>query len=403
MRPESATLYAVSGLLLISVLCVGGRLYVNTQPAPGHASPGKPPKTFEPAADLVKSSLPKPVVRAGDSSPLVSQMRAIVALATSIDRTKALLELTAGFRREEDWKTALAVLEELSARRNPSLLDLILTAWTEADPQAAMNHAIESKSGMERVLAAWIASDPDGVLSYLASAEAKEKPEIWRTLVTTAGNLFGGDLPRLERLLKSIPEDERVRVLTYLKPKITAPLESIKPWVASLDPWMKDTVVRMLMQSQSDMKGRLAIAADFPEQIGPREQSLIYASWMKENEAEAMTAFEAMEPGPQHQAALGAAIMHYYQSARVKDALGLYQKWPEQVGQSFLSDLLLCERPEDAEVILAAIPLHQSESLRLNRYRVALEMWSQKDPEAARKWLEENEVPEIVRKEWEGK
>ncbi|QJE98864.1 hypothetical protein [Luteolibacter luteus] len=404
MKPESATLYAVSGLLLLSALCVGGRIYVDEKGGAAALPPAKPAKALgDPAPEVARGALPKPMARPGDSSPLVSQLRAILALGTTIDRTKALLALTAGFKDPEDWRRALTALDELGVRRGFSGWDVIMYAWAESDPLTAMTYSIENKVGTDYVMEIWLSVDPDGALAYLESPEGKQEIQIWRNLVGSTMNRLGGDLPRLERLLKAIPENERRMVAPYLKTKFTAPYETLKPWVGSLDPWLKEAVVRMLMQGLPDMQQKLVVAADFPEQVGAQGQSMIYAAWMKENEAEAMAAFDAMEEGPSHKAALGAAMMHYYRSARLAEALELYKKWPEEVGQPFLSDLLLCERVEDAEVILASIPLHQSESLRLNRYRVALEMWFSKEPDAVRKWLAENEVPEIVRKEWDGK
>ena len=403
MKPESATLHAVSGLLLMSALCVGGRFYVDGKPDATQVLPAKSAKAFEAAVEPKRSALPKPVVKPGDSSPLVSQLRAIQALATKIDRTKALLELTAGFKSEEDWRRAFAALGELAMRRGFGGWDVILSAWAESDPHAAMSYAIESKVGTNHVLDTWLSGDPDGALAFLESGEGKQEIEIWRNLIASTVSRLGGDLPRMERALRAIPEKERRMVAPYLRPVFTVPYETVKPWVAALDAWAKDTVVGMLLRSVPGVQAKLAVAADFPEQAGPEKYSSIYGAWMKENEAEAMAAFEAMEPGPMHKAALRAALMHFYSSARVGDALGLYKKWPAEVGQPFLSDLLLCERVEDAEVILEAIPLHQSESLRLNRYRAALSMWFEKEPEAVRKWLKENEVPEIIRKEWEGK
>jgi hypothetical protein len=45
----------------------------------------------------------------------------------------------------------------------------------------------------------------------------------------------------------------------------------------------------------------------------------------------------------------------------------------------------------------------ENDSLRLPLYRCALELWFKEDPQAARKWLAENEVPEQVHREFEGK
>lgn len=403
MKPESATLYGVSGLLLLSALCVGGRHYVDSRPEPARAPTAKAVAMLPTDSGQGMNALLKPMTKPGDSSPLVGQMRAIHAMVTQVDRTKALLALMADFKRE-DWKRAFAAIDELGIQRNFIGRDTILSGWTEVDPDAAMDWAIENKEAVANVLRTWLSNDPDGALGFLESEKGKRSIEMWRNLIASAVSGLGNDLPRLARAIRSIPEKERIMVGPYLKPDFKLVSHgTLKPWVEAWDPESKGWVVEILLRNLPGSEAKLALARDFPEYAGPEKYGPIYGAWMKENEAEALAAFAEMEPGPLHKAALFAAVGHMYSSGRLAEAFELYEKWPAEVGQPFLSELLLCERAENAELILGKIPLHDAESLRLNRYRVALEMWFQKEPDAARKWLKENELPEIVRKEWEGK
>src|SRR5690606_13704060 len=102
---------------------------------------------------------------------LLKQLQAPVAMGNEADRTQAVLELISRFK-PEDWQRALS----REARRTVSkpgppepggIQELIIAAWTEVDPEAAMKWSGAQGFLGFQVMTAWIGKDPDAALDYM--------------------------------------------------------------------------------------------------------------------------------------------------------------------------------------------------------------------------------------------
>ncbi|WP_035607304.1 hypothetical protein [Haloferula sp. BvORR071] len=401
MKPETATALTVSLLLVGSALCVGARYTIDRQDT-GISSPKDQAATLPKAPeDSRNTKAGRSATKPSDPQVLEQRLRAIFATSNEADGARAVLDLVAAFKGD-DWALALDTMKKIGASSGSAWYLLIISAWTESDPQAAMAWATANK--MESyVLPAWLHKDPDAAIAFLKSKDdLGSTPRVLG--FARAMEALAGDLPRIREILMAVPERSGRMLVEQAHPRFSKiPADTFYAWADSFEGVRREQVMHLVLTNLEGADAKLAFARRFPDDIGPRNYGPIYQDWFKADEAAALKAFEDMEPGPMHEAALYAIANGLYMKGRLAEALALTRRWPEKISNGFLSDLLLGGDAKDSPLILAEIPRLQDGPLKVNRYQCALALWFQADPAAARKWLAENEVPEQVRKEFEGK
>jgi hypothetical protein len=403
MKPETATTLAVSLLLAGSALCVGGRYTIDRQNAAAQSGANRTaasahvPEKSQPAAKAERAA-----ARPSDPETSAKRLRAILATSNQADGMRALLEWVSDFK-DEDWPVAMEAFDKVGIGSGGPSYVLILSTWTELDPQAAMAWAI-SKDGRESyVIRAWMGKDPDEAMAFIKSLD-KDRSELKMSLVTEAIGMLGGDLPRIGQLLMDVPERSRAMLVQQAHPKISnVPPETLYAWADSFETPLRGQVLSLILSNLQGAEPKLALAQRFPEEIGPEKYGSIYRDWFNADESGVMEELESLQPGPMHGAAVFGIAHGLSMKGRLPEAIALTKRWPEEITQYFLADLLLCSDVKHAPLILAEIPRLKNDELKVNRYHCALEPWLKENPEAARKWLAENEVPEQVRREFEGK
>lgn len=333
---------------------------------------------------------------------MAERLHAILVTGRPADRTRALLDLIQDFR-SEDWSQALEALDRFGLRRGTLAWDLIIAAWVESDPHTAMAWTIRDNGGMARTaLTAWMEDDIESALVYLESPQSREPIEVWRFLMRTASEQGVNELPRLGRLLAAIPE-EQMRMM-QLSPRLeNIPPERLKAWVTDLEPGVRKHAIQLLKWSLKTLEAKLALGRDFPDEVGAEYYGAIHGKWMETDEAAALASFETLELGPVHQAALAGISMELGRKGRFEEAFALTRRFPQEATHLLLTDLMNECDLDDPELVLQEIPRLEYEWSRLERYRATLQLWLDRDPEAARRWMSENEVPVQVRRDLEGK
>ena len=402
MKPETATVLTVTLLLAGSALCLGVRHAIDTPSESAWTPEDRIGGRARSVVEAGKTSGMEPPA-AGPSGPeaMTKQLRSLLLTANDADRTRALLELVSRFETG-DWPLALEALAKIDIVLGSPGYDLILFAWTEADPEAAMAWATQKQIGYYAIRA-WIGKDPDAALAFLTSPASGDPSSQWSRMAR-AIEVLGDDLPRIAKLISATQGSQRLMLVQQARPnfgKISP--ETAKAWVDSLDPSLKDHGLNLLLTNLQGVEAKLALARDFPDEIGPEKYGSIYDAWMKSDEAAALASFESLEPGRLHRAALLGVAHGLCRNGKFPEAIALTKRWPEETTDLLLSDLMIGRGTKNAALVLGEIPRLKSESLRLDRYRHALEPWLKEDPEAAKKWLRENEVPEQIRKEFEGR
>jgi len=403
MKPETATIVTVGLLLAGSAWCVGARVATDRERAnqQGRESKGEAAlRAPEETRKTVKTERPAPLP--SDPDALAARLRAMLRTSNQSDSTRALLELVPTLK-DGDWPLVLEALDKIGMVWGSNGHALIIYAWTERDPQAAMAWAKSRNGGESYVMRAWIGKDPDAALAYLKSvAGDRSTPNV--LMLAGAVGAFGKDLPRIRELLMAVPERSSRMLVQQAHPQLTGiPADTLYAWADGFEGPRRESVMELLLTNLEGVDAKLSLARRFPDDIGPEKYGSIYREWFNADEAAAFKALEELEPGPLHKSAVFGVTCALYQKRRLPEAIALTKRWPEEISQVFLSDLLLIDEMKHAELILAEIPRLQNDELKVNRYHCVLDPWFKENPEKARKWLAENEVPEQVRKEFEGR
>lgn len=405
MKPETATVITVTLLLAASALCVGARHVADRQHASAAARSGKA-GTLDRGPEESRKTLKVVWTPALPSDPdaMTARLRALARTSNEADRNRVVLELIPPLK-DGDWPLVLETLGKIGVVWGTNGHGLILSAWSETDPQAAMAWVRKEKGeGSESyVVQAWLGKDPDAALAFLKTL-SKDLSTINQLILARGIGSLGGDLPRISELLMAVPEGHCRFLTQQSRVRLSGlPAETLCAWADSFEGIRRKAVMELVLDNLEGMEAKLALAQRFPDDIAPEKYASIYVEWAKSDEAAALAALESIEPGPTHQAVLGGVLLGLNAKRKAPEMFALTRRWPEEIMDGFLADLILDAGTEHAALSLAETPRIKSEPLRLNRYSIVLGDWFRTDPEAARKWLAENEVPEQVRKEFEGK
>lgn len=403
MKPQTATFTAVSLLLAASAVCVSVRHAADARNAGASGNPDDLQTTIAavegPAGE---TSRDRPGGGKADAGTLAKQLRSVLATANRADRYRALLKRAERFEAA-DWPLALEALSSMGMVVGGGEHALLLSAWTDSDPAAAMAWAESQEAGSLVVMSAWIGKDPDAALAYLQSPDRNHDVR-WCLLTARAMGAFGEDLPRLTKLLTALPEKSRTMILQQGGPRLDGiNPETRRAWIDSLEPSLRKPLLMTMLRNLPGVEAKLALAQAHPDDLGPETYGSIYSAWAKEDREDAVAALEEIEPGPMLRSAVCGTIFGLFESSHLAEAIELMKRYPDEMTDGFLGDMTIYSSDDKAELLLEVVPLIKNASLQVIRYREILSNWATKEPAAVRRWLGEHEVPHQVRKEFEGR
>lgn len=432
MKARTASIVAVSLLLGMSALSVGARHYADSRASkkasdlPAKAKFNGSPTTTLPAVLTEKTKVPP---LEGDG--LMKQLHALVAIRNEADRTQAVLELVSRFK-PEDWQRALSrealqIVSKPGVPERGSIQDLIVAAWTEADPEAAMAWARAGGFRGFMVITAWIGKDPDAALDYFKKNFKNDNNGNITPMVGKAIEALGDDLPRIARAIREVPEEWREYATVHAQPSFeNLTMAEMRPFVESLDPPFKTLGFHLLIGGLPGHEARLALLREFPDLVEPRSYQPIYQEWTKSDSSAAILSVEQMPTGKMREAALGGVLSELGKRENLSELFATARRFHEEIPDERMANLIASAVPNernrsgdlfipdertkpvpgapavrDVELALAEVPRIESEELRERLYRHVIDGWLVEDRAAATKWLEQNELPEGLSKDFQ--
>ncbi len=432
MKARTATIATVSLLLGLSALSAGGRLYVDARAS--QRALDRPVNAKLQAAE----SIPLPATPVGkakapslEGDGLIKQIQALMAIQNEADRTRAVLDLVSRFK-PEDWRRALSrdtfrMISKPGPPEPGGIADLLISAWTEVDPEAAMKWSGAQGYRGFLVITAWIGKDPDAALDYLRDNMRNGNNGNVAAMVGKAIDALGNDLPRIARAIREVPEDCRELGPWRAQPGFkNLQAAEIRAFLDSLDPPFKLHGVDLLLRGVKDHETRLALLRDYADVAGPWSCYPIYKEWPKSDLHAALQSVEQMEAGKKRAAAVRGLLTGLAREDDLSPLFSTMRRFRQDLHEERMADLIAGavsndtnrsgegfeiledEKPpvprpttRNAAIALAEVPGIQSEALREQLYRHLITCWLAEDRAAARKWLRRNELPEELRKEFE--
>lgn len=323
----------------------------------------------------------------------VARAEGFLALAATLD-ADSFAGVVAEFR-------SLGLTEE-----RMSEYGILLHAWGQADPEGALDYAIENTGtpfARQTILASWAAYDPDAALAFANGNAEEGKPN--GLLVGVIRGMAPEDLPRATHIMGTLPRSvERGEALRSILPLVLREgVDGALAWTGTIgESILRQGATTYIAESvaESDPRRAAEIVLALPDrEFQTRNIDDISRRWAEESLDEAVAWAESLEPDVLSRAAEGiVAEMASDDPARASE-------WMESLAGTTNLDpaigtFVRQAARSDPELALAWNGQVGSDRFREHNYHSVLGAWMRNDPEAARSWIAARsaELPESLRR-----
>ncbi len=337
----------------------------------------------------------------GASTNRASRFVAILSNENPLERNRALLafidQLGPG-----DFKQAIADLRklDLSDSREGEYL-LLLSAWAEADPLAALAYAdqeTDDEFASQTILTTWASKDPEAAILWAQSNH--EGSDANPYLSGIIRSLAASDPIRATELLATMPKStERGDALDFFLPHlIQQGSVATQTWIAGLadEALRNGAMLRVASDlAVTDPAGTAAWLLANPSQATDRRIDDVYGTWASQDQAAALSSFAALPAGEARSDALR-GLVSATAATNPQAAVTLMDRFPTDVTDRVVQNFIWQSYDTDPTIAASQISRIQDEHGREQMYRRVLSNWIDTDPAIAQAWIQANPVPQTV-------
>lgn len=325
-------------------------------------------------------------------------------LTNPLDRSRHLIALI-DTMAPADFAEALASFDSnnLSNQRS-SEYALLLNAWGKADPAGAIAYAQSSKNqeyATKEVLASWASNDTAAALQWARENHQGDSANPWLTGIIKG--IVNSDPIQATALLQELPySSERGSALNEIIPHI-AKLGTAEAnnWLKSIeDPQLRNGATRALANSLSAQDPQSAslwaatLSNDDDRKVAVTN---VMKTWAEQQPLEALAWLETL-PNSDQAAAEPSFISSYAQH----DPNAAADWLDERVESDNYQDLLVnfARGTISTDPVLALNYGNEIENERSRSRTVGRALWTlyRQDQDSARNWIENNELPDRVKR-----
>lgn len=371
-------------------------MLANRPGAAGTTTPQKPTKTgIRPIQTTANPSTKSIQTR-------LLEMENILRNGNTLQRSRAMLSWINTLELNE-FKQAVEHFRTLGLS-NETLTEynMLLSAWAEMDPVAALEHMNESNAeqdATDTVLAAWASRDPDAAIRWATANHNGQDANPY--IAGIIRGLAATDPERATAILQEMPfSKERGEALTAIMPHVLqlGP-EKAREWIANLtDEKLRDGATARFakeMAKQNPAETASWLLANLGEN-STRSVDEVYQEWAKTDPAAALSSFESLPPGEAQRRALGGLVQTQSREDPAA-AANLMNQYPEIRDERMIRRFIWNTFRENPALAINQIASLEDERRRNQSYSRLFEMWQGRDPQAANQWLETANLPEQVR------
>jgi hypothetical protein len=331
----------------------------------------------------------------------LAKLAAMLRGENPLERNRALLTLLdqlspADFGAVIAQFNSLGITDERTAE-----YAMLLSAWTLADPQAAMAYAKENDDDFAQntILTTWATNDPEAAIRW-ANSQFKDKGAN-PYLAGIIRGIAQTDLTRAAALLTGMPRSvERGEALDFMLPHYVARgTDETRKWIASLtDDSLRNGAIERAAESlaETDPAATAAWLIAHPGDAARQRMDDVYSIWAEKDPQAALTSFGSLPPGETRTNALR-GIVTSMAPGNAKAAIALMDRNPADVTDRLVQSFIWHSAGSDPAAAASQIMRIGNERQRDRMYDRLLGNWLDNDPTAAKTWLTQNAVPEAVR------
>lgn len=332
-----------------------------------------------------------------------AKLESILRGENALDRNRALLAYIDQLG-PADFQQAVADFRSLGITEDRlGEYSLLLTAWANVDPTAALAFAKDSTSGKfatNAVITAWAANDPEGAIQWAnANFDGKGANPYLPGIIRAIAN---ADPSRASDLLTSMPRStERGEGLDALLPSLLRQgAASTRAWIDALadDSLKNGAMMRSARElAATDPAGTASWLLANPGEATKRRFDDVYSVWVQQDQQAAMNAYSALPAGENRSNALR-GLVSSIASDNPNAAVSLLNRYPNDVTDRVVQNVVWHSLGSDPSVAVSQITRISDENQRNRTYQYAIRNWLGSDPASAQAWMSANPLPPAVQK-----
>lgn len=331
----------------------------------------------------------------------LDDMEQIVRGENALDRSRAMLSWIDSLSPDE-FEDAVARFRSLGITGDRmGEYAMLLTAWAEVDPTAALAYTTENtRGGMATgtVLAAWAARDPESAIAW---AEANhEGDDANPYMVGIIRGLAETNPARATELLQGLPfSRERADGLAAMMPHLLKMGgESAKQWISALsDERLRDGATARFAEemAKSDPAGTASWLLANLGDASTRSVDEVFGEWARTDKDAALAAFGKLPEGDARSRALrGLVTVEARENPQA--AAALMDSHPADVDDRMVLHFVWNSFNKEPAVAMNQVAKIEDEGRRNRMYERALDSWLDDDQAAAQRWINSANLPDSV-------
>ncbi|MBK1882334.1 hypothetical protein JIN85_07905 [Luteolibacter pohnpeiensis] len=325
----------------------------------------------------------------------------IVRGENALERNRALLDFIDHLAPGE-YEDAIAHFREMGLTRDRlGEYSLLLTAWAEADPTAALAYANENTGGgfaRDTIMSSWATKDPEAAIRWAQANYTGDGANPY--LIGVIRGISGTDTTRATELLTGMPfSGERGAALQAMMPHIlNQGFDAASSWITSIDdPKLRNgalmSAASQLAQENPEATAKLLL--DNPGDATARRLDDVYAEYMEKDPSSAMSSFLSLPSGDQRSDALR-GIVNNVANSDPKKAEALLNQYSGDVTDRVVEQFAWNTQNSDPATAMNNIYRINDERQRNQMYDRMLGRWINRDPASAQAWMQSNQLPENI-------
>ncbi|MDA8976867.1 hypothetical protein N9F70_01315 [bacterium] len=328
---------------------------------------------------------------------LASEMRTLLDDPNAFDRSRSWLEFLEGLSDDQFLDVITAFREGGLPRERMSEYAMLLSAWAERDPLAALENT-GKLFARQTILATWAITAPDAALRWAESNHEGDGAN--PLLVGVIRGIASHDPLWANEIMSTMPYSrERDRALDTLLPKIAAMgADEARQWADAIDDdrLRAGAVSRLAARfAAEDPQGTADwLVANSGDAVRSSMDDVI-ATWMRQDKDAAVGYFEQLPIGEARSHALR-GIVNSMALDEPASAAQFLDNHETDANDRAVQQFVWLSLGKDPELAVTYIDRIDNQRDQEQIYQRTLDWWLRNDESAAMAWMADNTLPEPV-------
>lgn len=332
----------------------------------------------------------------------LTKLESIVRGENPLERNRALLAFLDSLG-PSDFEEAVAHFRSLGITESRTgEYALLLTAWAQADPLAALTYAEKNTTSgfaQDTILTSWATTDPEAAIRWAKSNHTGDEPNPY--LPGIIRGIAQSDPARATELLAGMPRSkERGDGLDFILPHLLGQgADATHRWISALtDDSLRNGAIMRTAETlaTTDPAGTASWLLANPGEAAQRRMDDVYSTWADRDRQAALASFGKLPAGEIRSNALR-GIIRTVAGGDPKAALSLMDRYPNDVNDRMVQNFVWHSSGSDPATAASQIARIGDEQQRNQMYRRMLGNWLENDAPSAQAWMASHPIPDAVR------